>query len=68
MTDNECGWTADGKNDPCGLPAGWGTDHVGEGYCRKHGGTSTGGERDGSGAPEDNTNAVTRVCTTPAAT
>lgn len=24
----------------CGLPAGWGTDHVGVGRCRKHGGNT----------------------------
>lgn len=25
---------------PCGLPAGWGTPHVGSGRCRKHGGST----------------------------
>jgi hypothetical protein len=25
---------------PCKLPAGWGTDHVGQGRCKLHGGTS----------------------------
>lgn len=25
---------------PCGLPAGWGTDHIGIGRCRKHGGAT----------------------------
>jgi len=36
----------------CGATAGKGTDHVGEGRCSHHGGSS-------DGAPEDNTNAVT---------
>ena len=27
---------------PCRRPAGWGTDHVGEGRCKLHGGKSTG--------------------------
>lgn len=44
----------------CGSWPGKGTDHVGEGRCDKHGGAGgSGGERDGSGASEDNTNAVT---------
>lgn len=42
------------SGDPCGLRAGWGTDHVGEGRCRFHGGLST-GPKDASG----NKNAVT---------
>lgn len=41
----------DGSGDKCGLPAGWGTDHVGEGACKLHGGNA--------GAPEGNTNAAT---------
>jgi hypothetical protein len=42
MTDT-CGAT--NRNDePCGLPAGWGTDHVGEGRCRLHGGATPRGE------------------------
>ena len=40
-----------GRADDCGLPAGWGTDHTGEGACKHHGGAS-------SGAPEGNSNAV----------
>lgn len=32
-----CGVVKGGR-PPCGLPAGWGTDHVGAGPCRKHGG------------------------------
>lgn len=35
---------------PCRRPAGWGTDHVGEGRCKLHGGKST-------GAPKGNQNA-----------
>lgn len=30
----------DGSGQTCKLPAGWGTDHRGEGRCRKHGGTA----------------------------
>lgn len=52
MTD-QCGRTKrDGSGDACELPAGWGTDHPGEGACKHHGGAS-------SGAPEGNDNAVT---------
>lgn len=51
MTDT-CGRTKrDGSGDECGLPAGWGTDHPGEGACKHHGGAS-------SGAPKGNKNAV----------
>lgn len=51
MTDT-CGRTKrDGSEEPCGLPAGWGTDHQGEGACKHHGGAS-------SGAPSGNENAV----------
>ena len=53
MTDNTCGATKrDGSGDECQLPAGWGTDHTGEGRCKHHGGAS-------SGAPEGNTNSQT---------
>lgn len=53
MTDDICG--ADNRDgEPCGLPAGWGTDHQGEGRCKHHGGATTGG-----GAPEGNQNATT---------
>jgi len=39
MTDDTCNATTrDG--DPCQLPAGWGTDHVGEGRCKLHGGST----------------------------
>ena len=30
------------KGTPCRRPAGWGTDHVGTGKCKLHGGASTG--------------------------
>lgn len=40
---NDCGRTKrDGSGDPCELPAGWGTDHTGDGACKLHGGASTG--------------------------
>lgn len=42
MTDT-CGRT-NRDDEPCGLPAGWGTDHVGEGACKLHGGASPRGE------------------------
>jgi len=41
--------TGDGE---CELPPGWGTDHVGEGRCRYHGGAT-----EGAGPPENNDNA-----------
>lgn len=41
MPDDICGATTrDG--DPCARPAGWGTDHNGEGRCKQHGGASPG--------------------------
>lgn len=33
-----------GNGEPCQLPAGWGTDHKGEGRCKHHGGASPGGK------------------------
>jgi len=36
-----CGSRTRQTDDPCGLPAGWGTEHVGVGQCRKHGGNTT---------------------------
>jgi hypothetical protein len=51
MTET-CGRTTRQGGEPCELPAGWGTDHPGEGACKHHGGAS-------SGAPEDNDNAAT---------
>lgn len=54
MTGNICGATKrDGSGEECQLPAGWGTDHTGEGRCKLHGGAGEGG-----GAPENNGNAV----------
>lgn len=38
----------------CSMRAGWGTDHVGEGRCRLHGGAIVGG-----GAPKGNQNPAT---------
>ncbi len=38
------------KGHPCKLPAGWGTDHVGQGRCKLHGGCA--------GAPRGNKNAL----------
>ena len=48
--DDRCpGTNRDGER--CGHPKGWGTDHVGEGYCKHHGGASDGappGEENGN--------------------
>ena len=48
--DDRCpGTNRDGER--CGHPKGWGTDHVGEGCCKHHGGASEGappGEENGS--------------------
>lgn len=56
MTDEICGATKrDGSGEKCQLPAGWGTDHVGEGKCKHH--DAPGGKREGAGAPEGNGNA-----------
>lgn len=58
MTDNspkddpanyKDGYWRCGRADECGQKAGWGTDHVGVGACKLHGGNA--------GAPDDNTNA-----------
>ncbi len=37
MHDRTCG-ARTRAGQPCSRPAGWGTDHVGEGRCRSHGG------------------------------
>jgi len=42
MTE-DCGAT-NRHGEPCSLPAGWGTDHVGNGRCKLHGGNSLTGE------------------------
>lgn len=47
----EDGYWRCGRADDCGLAAGWGTEHVGVGACKLHGGNA--------GAPEGNDNAVT---------
>jgi hypothetical protein len=33
---DKCGARGHQTGEPCGLPAGWGTSHVGVGNCRKH--------------------------------
>lgn len=38
MADDICG-AENNDGDPCGLPAGWGTEHPGEGRCKHHGGS-----------------------------
>lgn len=44
----KCGATKrDGTGDHCRRPAGWGTDHVGTGCCKLHGG-NTSGQRTGA--------------------
>ena len=48
---NICGAKAKSTGEPCKLAAGYGTDHLGEGRCKYHGGAS-------SGAPKKNKNAV----------
>ncbi len=48
---NICGAKAKSTGEPCEKPAGWGTDHQGEGKCKYHGGAS-------KGAPKGNKNAV----------
>src|SRR3954466_6759952 len=35
-----CGATKKDGSGPCTRPAGWGTNHVGAGNCRKHGGST----------------------------
>jgi hypothetical protein len=60
-TDEDCMGrrSSDGKFDGyCHSTPGRGTDHVGEGRCKHHGG-NTGGAREGAGAPEQNQNART---------
>jgi len=45
MTHKKCGDFGGKKRrtkTPCSQPAGWGTDHAGEGRCKLHGGSSTG--------------------------
>ncbi len=49
--NNICGAKAKSTGEPCQLRAGFGTDHVGVGRCKFHGGAN-------SGAPKKNKNAV----------
>jgi hypothetical protein len=49
MTTSKVGKVVDGMcgaktraGTPCQQPSGWGTDHVGQGRCKLHGGKSTG--------------------------
>lgn len=37
-----------GRGDDCGQTAGWGTDHVGVGACKLHGGATPSGEEHGA--------------------
>jgi hypothetical protein len=37
--------SADGSYGNCTRPAGWGTDHVGEGSCKLHGGSTRNGKK-----------------------
>lgn len=46
-----CPATSKSTREPCRLPAGFGTDHLGSGACKFHGGSS-------KGAPKCNSNAV----------
>jgi len=56
MSENTCAATTTDGGE-CQLPAGWGTDHTGDGRCKYHGGATSGGAREGAGAPEGNGNA-----------
>lgn len=56
--DGNCNSTNTRGGGYCEQPAGFGTDHVGDGYCKFHGGAATGGKREGAGAPEGNLNAA----------
>ncbi|RDZ53132.1 hypothetical protein C5C07_15465 [Haloferax sp. Atlit-4N] len=57
--DGDCNYHPTQDGGYCAQTAGMGTDHLGEGHCKYHGGAAPGGAREGSGAPDDNTNAVT---------
>jgi hypothetical protein len=43
--DRVCGAKTRGSGTPCGRPAGWGTDHVGYGRCKLHGGCVPSGRK-----------------------
>jgi hypothetical protein len=47
LNPKKCPAQSKQKKQQCGKPAGWGTDHVGSGLCRIHGGTSPGGRKQG---------------------
>jgi hypothetical protein len=44
MTDTVCGRPKRQGEGECQLPAGWGTEHTGEGACKLHGGNTPRGE------------------------
>ncbi len=50
MTDGLCGAQKTDGSGTCRHRAGWGTDHVGYGQCRKHGGATRNGRRHGQKA------------------
>jgi hypothetical protein len=45
---NICGRNRKHGRGPCTRPAGWGTDHPGEGACKLHGGNSKRGRENGN--------------------
>ena len=64
--EGKCNSTNTQDGGYCGQTAGMGTDHLGEGYCKHHGGNAGAPEgndnavgNSGGGAPEENTNAAT---------
>jgi len=56
MNDDDRCPATNRNGERCGHPAGWGTDHVGEGCCKHHGGAN-------SGPPKGNGNAETHGLT-----
>lgn len=44
-TRTRCGGTSKQTGKPCGHPAGYGTDHVGSGNCKFHGGATPNGAK-----------------------
>lgn len=48
MTTSRCPATTKRTGNPCGNPAGFGTDHVGHGLCKYHGGNTPGGRKQGA--------------------
>lgn len=45
----KCAGTSKQTGQPCGHQAGWGTDHLGFGLCKFHGGNSPGGKKQAAG-------------------